>query len=235
MKYADQIFLFLFSVSEPLEIRYSREYMFSTVHGLFNKNSVIWGELCKCAHWWNGYSTGCDVKGFWMIKSCRGSRTCTAHSLVHPWPTVAGKIQKPWEHIKCCKSHQWWKWKLLSHVRFFVAPYGLYNPWNSPGQNTGVRSLSLLQVSFPTQGSNPRLLHHRQILYQLNYQGSPRILEWVVYSCFSGSSWPRNGTKVSCIAGVFFTNWAMREAIGGVTFLKPKLSESRRSFMIDTW
>lgn len=50
MKYADQIFLFLFSVSEPLEVRYSREYMFSTVHGLFNKNSVIWGELCKCAH-----------------------------------------------------------------------------------------------------------------------------------------------------------------------------------------
>ena len=59
--------------------------MFSTVHRLFNKNSVIWGERCKCANWWNGYSTGCDVKGFWMIKSCRGSRTCTAHSLVHPW------------------------------------------------------------------------------------------------------------------------------------------------------
>ena len=153
MKYADQIFLFLFSVSEPLEVRYSREYMFSTVHGLFNKNSVIWGELCKCAHWWNGYSTGCDVKGFWMIKSCRGSRTCTAHSLVHPWPTIAGKIQKPWEHINCCESHQWWKWKLLRHARFFVAPYGLYNPWNSPGQNTGVRSLSLLKGIFPTQVS----------------------------------------------------------------------------------
>ena len=29
-----------------------------------------------------------------------------------------------------------------------------YSPWNSPGQNTGVGSLSLLQVIFPTQGSN---------------------------------------------------------------------------------
>ena len=35
--------------------------------------------------------------------------------------------------------------------------YGLYSPWNSPGQNTGVGSLSLLQGIFPTQGSNPGL------------------------------------------------------------------------------
>ena len=31
---------------------------------------------------------------------------------------------------------------------------GLYSPWNFPGQNTGVRSLSILQGIFPTQGSN---------------------------------------------------------------------------------
>ena len=39
--------------------------------------------------------------------------------------------------------------------------------------NTGVGSLSLLQGTFPTQGSNPGLLHYRQILYQLSYQGNP--------------------------------------------------------------
>jgi len=33
------------------------------------------------------------------------------------------------------------------------------SPWNSPGQNTGVGSLSLLQGIFPTQGSNPGLPH----------------------------------------------------------------------------
>ena len=58
-------------------------------------------------------------------------------------------------------------------------PHGLYSPWNSPGQNTGVASCSLLQGIFPTHGSNPGLLHCRQILYQLSHHGSPRILEWV--------------------------------------------------------
>ena len=42
-------------------------------------------------------------------------------------------------------------------------------------KNTGVGSLSLLQEIFPTQGLNPGLLHCRQILYQLSYQGSPDI------------------------------------------------------------
>ena len=44
-------------------------------------------------------------------------------------------------------------------------PHGLYNPWNSLSQNTGVGSLSLLQGIFTTQGSNPGLPHCRQILY----------------------------------------------------------------------
>ena len=45
--------------------------------------------------------------------------------------------------------------------------------WNSPGQNIGVNSLSLLQGIVPTQGLNPGLLHCRQILYQLSRKGSP--------------------------------------------------------------
>ena len=35
-----------------------------------------------------------------------------------------------------------------------LQPRGLYSPWNSPGQNIGVGSLSLLQGIFPTQGLN---------------------------------------------------------------------------------
>ena len=93
-------------------------------------------------------------------------------------------------------------------------PHGLYSPWNSLGQNTGVGSLSLLQGIFPTQGSNPGLPNCRQILYQLNHKGSTRILEWVAYPVSSGSSWPRNWTGVSCIAGRFITNWITREALG---------------------
>ena len=55
-----------------------------------------------------------------------------------------------------------------------LQPHGLYSPWNSPGQNTGFCSLSLLQRIFPTQELNWGLLHCKQILYQLSYQGSPK-------------------------------------------------------------
>ena len=51
-----------------------------------------------------------------------------------------------------------------------LQPHGLYSPWNSLGQNTGVGSLSLLQGIFATQRSNPGLLHCRQVVYQLNHQ-----------------------------------------------------------------
>ena len=54
-----------------------------------------------------------------------------------------------------------------------LRPDGLHSPWNSPRQNTGVGSLSLLQGLFPTQGSNPGLLHCRWFLPQLSHQGSP--------------------------------------------------------------
>ena len=89
-------------------------------------------------------------------------------------------------------------------------PHRLYSPWNSQDQNTGVDSLSLLQEIFPTQGLNPGFLHCRHILYQLSHKGSPRILEWVAYPFSSGSFWPRNWTRVSCIAGGLFTSWTTR-------------------------
>ena len=85
-----------------------------------------------------------------------------------------------------------------------LRPHGLHGPWNSPGQNTGVGSLSLLQGIFPTQGLNLGLLHCGWIL--------PRILEWVACPFSSRSSQSRNRTRVSCIGGDFFTNWAIREA-----------------------
>ena len=42
-----------------------------------------------------------------------------------------------------------------------LRPHGINSPWNSPGQNTGEGSLSLLQGIFPTQGLNPGLPHCR--------------------------------------------------------------------------
>ena len=87
------------------------------------------------------------------------------------------------------------------------------SPQNSPGQNTGEGSLSLLQGIFPTQGSNSGLPCCRRILYQLSHQGSPKMLKWVAYPFSSRSSRPRNPTGVSSIAGGFFTNRAIREVL----------------------
>ena len=55
-------------------------------------------------------------------------------------------------------------------------PHGLWLtrllcPWDFPGKNPGVGSHSLLQGLLPIQGSNSGLLHFRQILYCLSYQG----------------------------------------------------------------
>ena len=52
--------------------------------------------------------------------------------------------------------------------------HGLYSSWNSPGQNIGVDSRSLLQGIFPTQKLNWGLLHCREILYLLSYMGNPK-------------------------------------------------------------
>ena len=81
-----------------------------------------------------------------------------------------------------------------------------------PGKNTGVGCYALLQ-EISTQRSKPCLLHRRRILYQLNHQGSPSVLEWVPYPFSRGASWLSNQTGASNIAGTFCTSWATREAL----------------------
>ena len=70
--------------------------------------------------------------------------------------------------------------KSLSHVQLFYDPMdcslpGSFVHGDSPRKNTGVGCHALLQQICPTQELNPSLLHCRQILYQLNYQGSPDL------------------------------------------------------------
>ena len=60
-------------------------------------------------------------------------------------------------------------------------PHGLCSPWNSPGHNTGMGSLPLLQGIFPTQGLNPGLPNFRWILYQLSHTAP----SWMVPADFS--------------------------------------------------
>ena len=84
--------------------------------------------------------------------------------------------------------------------------------WDPLGQNTGVGRLSLLQRTLPHPGIEPRSPALQVDSLPLNHQGNPRILEWVACPFSSGSSWPRNRTGVSWIAGRFFTNWTIRES-----------------------
>ena len=98
-----------------------------------------------------------------------------------------------------------------------VRPYGLQPasllwPWDSPDKNTGMDCHTLLQAIFLIQGSNLGLPHCRRIIYCMSHQVSLWILEWVAYPFSRGSSPPRNGTRVSCIVGEFFTSWATQEA-----------------------
>ena len=80
--------------------------------------------------------------------------------------------------------HSWWSSLVPSaKVKVLVTPsrstfcYPMdysppgSRPWNSPGKNTGVGCHSFLHGVFPTQGSNPGLLHCRQIIYHLNHLG----------------------------------------------------------------
>ena len=105
--------------------------------------------------------------------------------------TFIRKIQVKWSESNSVVSNS-------------LRPHGLYSPWNSPGQNTGVGSLSLLQGIFPTQGSNLGLLHCRQILHQLSHQGSPgkynpTLTRKKCYPCALGG-W-QNSTLGRCLWG----------------------------------
>ena len=81
------------------------------------------------------------------------------HTFTHIFRVALAKwISCEWSESCSVMSDSWW-------------PHGLYSPWDSPGQNTEVGSLSLLQGIFPAQGSNQGLLHRRRILHQLSYQG----------------------------------------------------------------
>ena len=79
-----------------------------------------------------------------------------------------------------------------------LQPFGLYSPWNSLGQNTGVGSLFHLQGIFPTQGLDPGLPHCRrnELFGQPNsslcYTGNPCSLYTLYRVLISCSVMPVN-------------------------------------------
>ena len=91
--------------------------------------------------------------------------------------------------------------------------HGLYSlpgsSWNSPGKNTGVGCHSLLQGTFPTQGSNPDLLHCRQVPYHPSREASTArcqsSLELVSYGYNQ-----RNANAETCAAALSAASTLMK-------------------------
>ena len=103
------------------------------------------------------------------------SRSSLCRSLIYP-----AFLQMYWFYWPLFKQLGYWQsyWKgkwseSCSVVSDSLPPHGLYSPWDSPGQNTGVGCHVFLQGIFPTQGSKPGLPHCRRIPYQLSPQGNP--------------------------------------------------------------
>ena len=103
-------------------------------------------------------------------------------------------------HLRTC-----WKCKLLSRVWLFATP-----PWNFPGQNTGVGSLSLLQGIFPAQ-VEPRSPALQADSLPAEPQGKPKNTGLASLSLLQGIFSTQELNRVSCIAWRFFTNWTIRE------------------------
>ena len=111
---------------------------------------------------------------------------------------IAGRCFNLWATRDAWK----WKWK-CSVVSNSLQPHRLHSPWNSPGQNTEVDSLSLLREIFPTQGSNWGLPHCRQIIYQLSHKGKPKYT-----GLYSPADLPNPGTEPASpalVSGFFAT------------------------------
>ena len=128
-------------------------------HRAFAPAVAVWGTfLLSTSHFSCKAKFVCQTLKSKLLKTVSPLMQCGTPGF-NPW---VGKI--PWRR----------KWQPIP-VFLPGESHGLSSPWNSPGQNTGMGSLSLLQGIFPTQGSNSGLLHCRQIFYQLSYQGSPCI------------------------------------------------------------
>ena len=124
----------------------------SSVHGILQVRILIWVAM----------------------PSSRGSSRLRdwTHSLMSPALTDGFCTTEPPEEPIWIIVHSYMKWsESHSVVSDSLQLHGLYSPWTSLGQNTIVGSYSLLQGIFPTQGSNPGLLHYRRIFYKLSHQG----------------------------------------------------------------
>ena len=101
--------------------------------------------------------------------------------------------------------------RLTNRIHFstpWTAAHQLFCPWDFTGKGTGVGGHFFLQGIFQTQGSNLDLLHYRQILYRLNYKGSPDKNE--LQEMATHSSIPAWGISWTAETGGLQSMWSQR-------------------------
>ena len=151
--------LFFSSVSLGLGGLYCRAELLSPRGFFFQRGHLAISEDNFICHGWVGVATG-----IWCVEASDAAKHFIAHRTA---PTIG-------HYLAPDGNNATFEWVKVSHLcPNSLRPHELYSPCNSPGQNTRVDRLFLLQEIFSTQGSNPGLPHCRQILYQLSYQGSP--------------------------------------------------------------
>ena len=149
----------------------------SEVHSIKNMSSET-----RDVDFWCSLIVGCMLGLYVLICTCMPTHTTEVYH-VSIW--LISPIR---ESVSCTDmSSSLW-------------PHGLYPsrllcPWDSSGKNTGGYSHSLLLGIFPTQGSNPGLLHCRQIIYCQSHRGRPcpikhRLnLDWNLWEACSTRVW----------------------------------------------
>ena len=117
----------------------------------------------------DSFSTSTFTEHFWIHLS--SPRYIKMNKML----TLHSRSQRGRREVKWSESHS-----VLSDS---LRPHGLYSPRNSPGQNTGVGSRSLLKGIFPTQGSKPGLLHCGWILYQVSHWVWWNLSSRILFKC----------------------------------------------------
>ena len=140
---------------------------------------------------------------------------------LHKWAQTLSSFnstypQQAWHIPPYCfiKEREREREKSLSRVRPFATPWTVARlpcSWDFPGKSTGVGCPFLLRRIFSTEGSNPGLLHCRQMLYCLSHQGS-HILSKHLHYCLEETCslflWESIGLGKDDLQGpVLFQNW----------------------------
>ena len=148
----------------------------SSAPGILQARTLEWAAISFSNAWkWNVWKWSHSV-----VSNSSQPHGLQPTRLLHPWdfPAKSTEIQmvsnKLWHYAKTF-SHpkqryvNWGEVKVTQSWPTLCNPMDYTSPWNFPGKNIRVGSLSLLQGMSPTQGSNPGLSHCRQILYQLSH------------------------------------------------------------------